>query len=76
MKYQIGDKVKVREDLEIDESYWMEDLNEMDAVVDEMYELRGTVVTIVEDSHGKYEIAEDDGFWYWTDEMFEELANE
>jgi hypothetical protein len=73
MKYKIGDKVRVREDLVVDKTY--------DSVyfVENMAYWRGRVVTISDiiDNY-YYKIKEDEadkkGFRYsWTDEMFEDV---
>ena len=71
MKYKVGDKVRVRNDLEIGSRYQMEDTGVKDTFVSEMDQYSGKVVTI----HGiwgcEYEIVEDNGKYNWTDEMFE-----
>jgi hypothetical protein len=73
MKYKVGDKVKVRNDLVVDKTY--------DSVyfVENMAYWRGRVVTISDiiDNY-YYKIKEDEadkkGFRYsWTDEMFEDV---
>lgn len=69
--YHVGDKVKIREDLEIDECY------EECCFVDDMEEFKGEIVTISEayvgkyDGKDKYHIKEDDGEFCWTNDMFE-----
>lgn len=70
MKYKVGDKVRVREDLKVEEYYggiFFED---------EMASFCGQMVTICEIIHGYYEIEEDCGDFVWTDEMFEPLESE
>lgn len=66
MKYKVGDKVRVREDLNIDEMYGALD------VVDEM--LKKKIVTIKSVHDGYYKIVEDD--YQWIDEMFEGLVED
>ena len=66
MKYKVGDKVRVREDLNIDEMYGALD------VVDEM--LKKKIVTIKSVHNGYYKIVEDD--YQWIDEMFEGLVED
>jgi len=75
MKYKVGDKVKVREDLVVGHSYGT------DSFMSEMCDMRGKVVTIehISDStHNptweadEYQI-EEQADWWWTDEMFEGL---
>lgn len=70
MKYKVGDKVRVRSDLKINEDYGLQ------AFVIEMSQYIGKVVTIQKTYSNKYNIKEDKGKWYWTDEMFEESGDE
>lgn len=64
MKYKVGDKVRVRKDLEEDKRYGD------DCVVSDMMQMRGIEVTISEIiNNTKYRIKE--CAWSWTDEMFE-----
>lgn len=71
MKYKVGDKVKVREDLKLGEMYSMDSSEERNSVVEEMLEQKGRIVTI-EDVGWQYSIEEDS--WGWTDGMFEGLV--
>jgi hypothetical protein len=67
MKYKVGEKVRIRKDLRLDEEYDGIDVN------GEMVLMRDEEVTISEvllDDNG-YEIEEDDGYFLWTDSMFE-----
>ena len=64
MKYKVGDKVRVREDLAADNWYGNE------IVVSGMTCLKGKIVTISKVRYDKYEIEEDNKIWWWTDEMF------
>ena len=64
MKYKVGDKVRVREDLAADNWYGNE------IVVPGMTCLKGKIVTISKVRYDKYEIEEDNKIWWWTDEMF------
>ena len=73
MKYNIGDKVRVRRDF-ADRSYYMEDKANSWCVTDGMLELRGRVVTINEATPGGYHIEE--FCCWWTDEMFEGKVND
>lgn len=66
MKYKVGDKVKVREDLRLDRTYNKFTINR------KMKNLAGTIVTIQRINENYYRIVEDDGMWGWTDEMFEQ----
>lgn len=72
MKYKVGDKVKVREDLSTDKMY------DGCYVTPSMILFLGKTVTIrkVSWSINRYEIKEDLGAWNWTDEMFESLESE
>lgn len=69
MKYKVGDKVKVRENLIHGEKYG--------GMTFYMDGWKGEVVTIsLINSLGCYEIAEDEDKWAWTDEMFEDVNEE
>lgn len=72
MRYKVGDKVKVREDLSTKDAY------DGCSFVPEMKLFLGETVTIhkVCGNINRYEIKEDHGAWYWTDEMFESLESE
>lgn len=68
-KYKVGDKVRVRHDLEVGEDYGCM------VFLSSMSKMRGKVVRIKKWRGCSYEIEEhDDPFW--TDEMFEGLAEE
>jgi hypothetical protein len=74
MKYGVGDKVKVRSDLELDRRYYNE-TGEHDSFVDSMAAFRGKNVVIERiTGSGKYNIVGDR--MNWTDEMFEGLVKE
>ena len=66
MKYKVGDKVRIREDLVTGGNYGGS------VAVDDMTDMGGSVVTIerVGEVHGYY-IKEDPDEYCWTDEMFE-----
>lgn len=66
MKYKVGDKVRIREDLVMGGNYGGS------VAVDDMTDMGGSVVTIgrVGEEHGYY-IEEDPDEYCWTDEMFE-----
>jgi hypothetical protein len=68
--FQVGDKVKVREDLTAGVRYNEYRCNE------EMEELRGKICTIrnISNSSGVYNIVEDKSSWFWTDDMFEPVT--
>lgn len=68
MKHKVGDRVRIRADLRTDVKYGTTE------AVDEMCTLRGQVVTISEiDTDGRcYLLEEDEGYFYWTDEMFDD----
>lgn len=70
MKYKVGDKVRVRRDLEGYRQYGKYDANR------NMAELHGSIVEIkkVENEKQRYEI--NDNLYYWTDEMFEGLVED
>lgn len=66
MKYKVGDKVRVREDLNINEKYGFL------YAIDEM--IKKKIVTIAYVYDGYYGIKED--VFMWTDEMFEGLVED
>lgn len=68
MKFKVGDKVRVRNDLVENKHYYMEDRSQYNTVVDVMLALKGRVVTI--NSADKQYLIEECGY-LWTDEMFE-----
>ena len=70
MKYKVGDKVKIKEDLAADNWYGNE------IVVSGMACLKGKIVTISKVRYDKYEIEEDNKIWWWTDEMFSGKVSE
>ena len=70
MKHKVGDKVKIRRDLQVGKIY-----NGV-AVVEEMVELAGKTATIEcvnEDCYGDidYYLEEDKDGWHWTELMFD-----
>lgn len=72
MKYKVGDKVKVREDLEY-KQYGGD--GAFDVAVGKMQDLKGSIVTITKITQSnKYEIEESD--CYWTADMFSGLAED
>ena len=71
MKYKVGDKVRVRSDLEESETYGCQ------SFVKQMEKYKGKLVTISEEHQGFCYIEEDkDENWCWTDEMFEPVEEE
>lgn len=70
MKYKVGDKVKVREDLEIGKTY-----GEL-TFSTQMREYKGQIVTTETADDDSYQIEEDNQYWYWTDEMLEDVEEE
>ena len=76
-RYKVGDKVKVRADLKEDVTYWMNDRSAKDYATRSMANLKGKVVTIsTENANGKNKYFIRENSSYWTDEMFEGLAEE
>lgn len=67
MKYNVGDKVKIREDLKVGRRY-----NKC-LFVENMKKYKGKIATITEITDNDYDIDIDDGDWCWTDEMFEDI---
>ena len=72
MRYKVGDKVRVREDLSTEKRY------DGCYVTPSMTVFSGKTVTIckVRENLNRYEIKEDDRVWNWTEEMFEPLESE
>ena len=70
MKYKVGDRVRVRSDLEIGAPYgdWLFSSG--------MNDYKGKVVTISVTYQNKYRVREDKERWAWTDEMFEGLVED
>lgn len=68
MKYKVGDKVKVREDLENNVFYGGTRANE------DMIKHRGKILTIRGIEGGNYLMEEEN--WCWTDEMLEDVEEE
>lgn len=68
MKYKVGDKVRVRSDLEKHKGYggWY--------TSEGMVKIRGEIVTIREVKSSSYELEEND--FRWTDEMLEPVEDE
>ncbi len=71
MKFKVGDKVRVREDLKVGDGFGCT------TVVEDMLKYRGKITTIkqarssVVGNYTIYEIDDDGKFWAWTDEMLE-----
>ena len=70
MKYKVGDKVKVRENLKTGKTYGKIFFYE------QMKEYRGQIVTIKVVNDDGYHIEEDKQNWYWSDEMLEDIKEE
>lgn len=69
MKYKIGDKVKVRNDLKVFKRYGDK------TFVERMEKYKGKLVTISEEFPGFYHIKEDKNeHWGWTEQMFESVV--
>lgn len=68
MNHKVGDKVRIRPDLRTDIKYGMIE------AVEKMCTLTGQILTISEsnDEGGYYILEEDEGYFCWTDEMFED----
>lgn len=65
MRYKVGDKVRIREDLVTGGNYGGS------VAVDDMTDMGGSVVTIESVGSIGYYIEEDPDGYCWTDEMFE-----
>ena len=67
MRFKVGDKVRVLNDLEVDKMYGS------DYVSPYMVEWLGKIATISIVSGDCYKLDIDGGEWCWTDEMLEEV---
>lgn len=75
MKYKIGDKVRVRDDIEAYKAYKMDGSEKSVWVTPEMLKFQGKILTITEiNQYGMYRVNEDNRDWNWADEMFSGLA--
>ena len=69
-KYEVGNKVLLRKDLEVGEMY------KGCSLVESMKQYLGKEAIIEKvDYDGDYKIDLDDREWYWTDDMFDEVVN-
>ena len=73
MRFKVGDKVRVRRDLEAGKRYYMDDKKESDIFMFGMKEFLGEIVTIIGLFCEMYKIK--DSEYVWTDEMFEPVCN-
>ena len=73
MRFKVGDKVRVRKDLEVGKRYYMDDKKEDICFAFGMKEFLGKIVTIRSIFYEKYKITESD--YFWTCEMFEPVCN-
>jgi len=73
MKYNIGDKVRIRNNLITGEKY-----DEGCTFMGSMEKFRGEIVTIALISGTTYKIEEDEnyGYWYWSEDMIEYKVEE
>lgn len=74
MSHKVNDRVRVLKNIEVHKYYGTQ------IVSMEMAMLENKVVTIVDairddENRFVYKIIEDGGTWFWTDEMFETLAD-
>lgn len=65
MKYKVGDRVRIREDLQPNVEY------EGYYFVPDMGDFKGEIATVINVYGDGYRINEDGGDWKWTDKMFE-----
>src|SRR5574344_2585046 len=71
MKFKVGDKVRIRKDLNLYNDY------DKCGAVSEMLEYKGDIATILKVSElsNCYKINIDNQQWHWTDEMFEPVED-
>ena len=65
MKYKVGDRVRIREDLQPNVEY------EGYYFVPDMGDFKGEIATVIKVCGDGYRINKDGGDWKWTDKMFE-----
>lgn len=70
MKYKVGDKVLIRDDLLEDETYYDDDEIYHDTVNDSMVLFGGQIATITSITSTGYRINLDNSRWNWMDDMF------
>ena len=70
MKYKVGDKVKIREDLVVGKQYGV------DIFVKSMKAYKGDTAIITSIDDNTYCIDIDSNNWHWTDEMFEDYTED
>ena len=68
MKYKVGDKVRVRKDLEVGEYYGNHWYFNSD-----MKRYKGKEMTVARVNSEMYDMEEDNGRWGWVDTMLEEI---
>lgn len=71
MKYKVGDKVKVRNDLVVGKTYGYDVI-----FTDDMARYKGQVTTISRVGNDFYKIKDDIYYWSWVDEMFEDVSDD
>lgn len=69
MEFKVGDKVKIRVDLDAGMVY-----DGVDVTWD-MLDYRGYTAKITKIANGDYHLDIDDGEFYWSDQMFEKVEN-
>ena len=74
--YKEGDKVKVRSDLNVGDSYYSRDGKTYDSFVYDMKPFAGKIVTIKYVHHDGYKYHIEGCSYNWTDDMFEGKADE
>ena len=83
MKYKVGDKVRIKsldwynQNKDKDDNVpLIESTNSYYNFIEVMREACGKVMTISSVNSDYYDMVEDDGEYFWTDEMIEGLAEE
>ena len=71
--YQVGDRVRVRCDLNQRQTYYTANKEDYNSATNDMVLFAGKVVTISDQIYGQYRVKE--CAFYWTDEMFEGLED-
>lgn len=71
-QFQVGDRVRVRKDLNSMTTYYNYNRTEHNIAAPGMVQLAGEIVTIESCTAGQYKVKEDKEKWFWIDEMFED----
>lgn len=75
MKYEVGDKVRIKTWKQMADEYGLTTLGNVDTkqtFTTYMAMHCGKIMTITEEFEGYYKMKEDYDYWYWSDDMFDD----